>query len=102
MFRIKGNILVQARMDRYGSLLVRPVKTSYAKKFAKVVKDYTGHLDLEIFIQNPDEFLENDIPRRYIKDLENGYTIRFLADPWIVGHWYGYDAHCIVENGDLR
>lgn len=104
MKRQKGLIKVQARMDNCGNILVRPVREVYAKRFAKVVEEYSGHFDLDVFLQGgfgASEFLGNNVPRRYRKNLENGYTVCWLVDPWIVGHWYGYDAHCIVESGQL-
>lgn len=30
--------------------------------------------------------------------VEQGWTVQVKADPWEVGHWYGYDAHTVAEN----
>lgn len=94
-----GRIKVQAHMDRMGNILVRPVSNRWAKRFAKRCKQNGGSDDLEAFFQEgsaSQDFLEPCTPRQK-KDLHSGYTVRFLADPWEVGHWYGYDAHTVCE-----
>lgn len=101
----KGWIKVVAEMDYEGNIEVSPKVERYAVKFASHVEQFTGHFDPNVFFQDggpATEFLENYVPKRHRKDLNQGYTVCFLADPWIVGHWYGYDAHTIVENGELR
>ena len=32
------------------------------------------------------------VPRRYMRDLENGWSVRFLLDRWEAFAYYGYDA----------
>jgi hypothetical protein len=99
-----AKIKVTASMDRMGNILVRPVNIRYARAFANHVKELSGHHgspDLDAFFQDggsASEFLSRDVPRRHRKDLENGYSVTWKEDPWVVGHWYGWDAHTLAED----
>lgn len=89
-------------MDRMGSITVRPKSDKWAQRFARVVKDNGGSTDLELtaFFQEglgAMEFIENDVPKRYRRDLEQWRTVRWIVAPWVVGHWYGWDAHTAAE-----
>jgi hypothetical protein len=33
-----------------------------------------------------------DVPARYRRDLDEGWTVRFLMDRWTAFAFYGYDA----------
>jgi hypothetical protein len=88
-------ILVSARMDRMGNIIIRPVSDKWARRFARAVKSNGGGYHKDIFFQEgmgAEEFIGQDLPARYKRDIENGWIVRFLVDPWLVGMWYGYDA----------
>jgi len=93
-------ITVEARMDRCGNIHVAPVAARWRDKFRAVVRDNGGPDKPTAFFQEgmgATEFLENDCPRAKRAELEKGYLIRFRVDPWVVGHWYGCDAHTAAE-----
>ena len=90
-----NTIIVCARMDAMGSIIVRPVSDKHARHFQRAVVANGGPNDIDVYLQEGDpasEFLEQDVPPRYRRDLEHGWTVRWRVDPWIVGHWYGWDA----------
>lgn len=45
------------------------------------------------------EELEESLPekKRQLKDLNRGWPITVLLDPWEALHFWGYDAHTITE-----
>lgn len=88
--RARG-IVVQAEKDCMGGITVRPRSDRWARRMQKAQSKY-GPGDLDVYFQNSWDILP-DIPRRYHRDLESGWTVRWIVDPWIVAHWYGYDAH---------
>jgi hypothetical protein len=93
-------IVVEAREDNMGNIYVRPISDKWAMAFAEHVEEFTGHKDLEAFFQDGGpaiDFLENSIPKRLHSELGKGYAVRWKEDPWIVAHWYGYDAHAAIE-----
>jgi hypothetical protein len=93
-------ILVEAKQDRCGNIHVAPCAAKWRDKFRAVVRENGGGNNSSAFFQEggpASEWLENDCPPAKRRELEQGYLIRFRADPWIVGHWYGYDAHTAAE-----
>jgi len=86
-----------------GAVLARPVDDRYAKAFAKAAKENGGPGDLDVYFGDDSQGLGtflDDMPVRAREELERGYTATWTMDPWEVAHWYGYDAHTIVE-GEL-
>ena len=93
-------ITVEARMDRMGNIEVAPVSAQWRDKFCAIVQENGGGNARTAFFQEgtgAGDFLENDCPPRKRGELKRGYTVRFRADPWVVGHWYGYDAYTAAE-----
>ena len=100
-------IVVTAKLDRMGNVLARPKQDKYARAFMRRAHEnggsrYTPDMwanELSAFFQEgqaASEFLDDCTPAQR-KDLESGWDVSFRCDPWIVGHWYGYDAHTIAE-----
>lgn len=98
-------ILMCAHTDRMGNIFVAPVRRDWRAWFARIVRDNGGEAanplsDYETaFFQEggPAEEFMGDIPKRAKLELRKGYTVRFRADLWIVGHWYGFGAHTAAE-----
>lgn len=93
--RATGKITVQAEMDRCGNIIARPVRDAIAWDLAGTAHENGRPYDLTCFFNEGGEasmFLEEEVPRRYHRDLENGWNVRWLADPENVCNWYGYDA----------
>lgn len=98
--RFPDKIRVEARMDPMGNILVKPSTVKFAKVFSEVRKSNGGGDGLECFFQEgkyASEFLVEHIPEDLREDLEQGWSVDFRVDPWVVGHWYGYDAHTVCE-----
>lgn len=92
-------IIVEAHQDLMGNITVAPISAKWRKRFAQIVRENGGPHEDTAFFQDGGpavEFLEN-MPARHRRDLESGRSVRFKADAWIVGHWYGYDAHTAAE-----
>ena len=96
-------ILVEAKKDRIGGILIRPVNKEYAERFARAAELNGAGIDEDhwAYIQDGEAFKENSVPKRYHRDIQHGWDVRWRADPWEVGHYYGWDAHVIAENGNL-
>lgn len=94
-----NEIKVKAKTDSMGNIIVAPTDPTWQHAFAKHVSEFTGHPvedETEAFFQEggpAQEFIANDVPARYRGLLLDGWSIEFEADPWVVGHWYGYDAY---------
>lgn len=96
ILRDTGTILVEAQLDYMGSVIARPVCDEYAKAYAKHVKEFTGNYELTAYFQEgmgAQQFIEYWVPEDKCEELNSGWSIEFVADPWDVGHWYGYDAY---------
>jgi hypothetical protein len=92
----KGTILVRVQQDRMGSIVGAPIDKKWGRRFAAVAEMNGGSNDRDFFFQSPDEFLE-DMPVKARREVERGWPVTFRVDPWVVGHWYGYDAHAVAE-----
>lgn len=89
------SILVEADMDRIGNVVVTPVSSRVRRRYEKYMKEMTGRADASAFFQEGDaasDFLE-DFPAQHRRSLESGWSVRFKVDPWVFGHWLGWDAH---------
>lgn len=95
-------IRIKASMDRMGNVLVTPIDPAWQCAFAAHVSEFTGHPindEKDIVFQDGQpahEFIHNETPKRFRDMLSDGWSIEFDADPWAVGHWYGYDAHTVA------
>lgn len=92
---MRCGIVVEAHMDAAGGIIVRPKSDRWAKRFCRRVVKNGGPGGVTVYLQSgfvSEDFIQFDVPKRYRKDLLHG-----RVDPWIVGHWYGWDAHTIVE-----
>lgn len=87
-------IKVTASPDRMGNITVTPVSLRHCAKYAAHMKGMTGSADSSVFIQEggpAEEFLEELRPAKR-RDIEAGWDVTFLVDPWIFGHWLGWSA----------
>jgi len=99
--RMPSKIAVEVEEDRMGNIIARPVNARYAKAFAKARKENGGGGGEDAFFNDggeAEEFKREHLNSRQRKEIEKGYPVRMKVDPWVVGHWYGYDAHTVAEN----
>ena len=85
-------ILIEVAMDRMGCVTATPVNERVRRKYAKHMLQYTGHADGSAFFQGDWEVPEEITSHRDWNDVERGWPVRMLVDPWLFGHWLGYDA----------
>ena len=98
--RLHGRMRVRASMDRYGNVCVGPVAKYWRQRFQSAIDEISergycpGGLTVDQYIQNPYNpgSIMDDIPRRYHRDLEHGWPVVFLMDPWTFAHLVGYDC----------
>lgn len=93
-----GMMKITASVDRCGWLTVRPVSQRRERAYSAHLSTF-GIDDASVFIQSEhdvDAFIAHDVPSRYKKDLREGWTVTFHVDPWVFGHWLGYDCHEIA------
>ena len=99
-------IVIQAEMDGMGNITARPVSDVWAKLFCRTAAKNGGAAfavwksdGFAAFMQNGNAAKEFLADRTAVqrRDLRAGWAVRFKADPWVVGHWYGYDAHTVAE-----
>ena len=99
--RMPSKIAVDVEEDRMGNIIAKPVSAKYAKAFAKVRKENGGGSGDDAFFNDggeAEEFKREYLSSKQRKDLGSGYGVRMKVDPWVVGHWYGYDAHTVAES----
>ena len=80
-------------MDRMGNIIVRPANERIRKQWAADILKRGGEMDGELFLQEGmgvREFIEQDVPKQHRRDLDNGYTVRFRMDGWVLRHMIGY------------
>ena len=84
---------VTARMDRMGNVTVAPVSQRRHHAYLRHLAQFGIHA-ATVYVQfNVDEFIAQDIPARHRTDLMNGWDVTFHVDPWVFGHWLGWDCH---------
>jgi len=102
--RMPRKINVDIKTDAMGNIIASPVSKKYAKAFSDVRRENGGGSDLNVFFQEggPATQFLNDLTPRQRREINKGWDVRIKVDPWIVGHWYGYDAHTVAESVSLR
>ena len=77
-----------------------PVSKHWRKRFADYMRqwgDYTEKEACQVYFQGDYELPEEVTRNRQYRDLQAGWDITILVDPWEFGHWLGWDAHTITE-----
>ena len=85
-------MIVEAQMDWMGNITVTPVNKRIRKQWAADTLQWGGETDGELFLQGDavDEFVAFYVPKQHRHDLDNGYTVRFRMDGWVLRHMIGY------------
>lgn len=93
-------MLFKAKIDSMGCLTGWPVNVREQRRIARHMEEMTDNNDYTFFIQadyEVEQFINDFIPRRKQKDLNEGWTVTFRADPWSIAHYYGWDCHTLYE-----
>lgn len=84
---------VTTSMDRTGCITVRAVSQRRTDAYLAHLATF-GIDDASVFIQmDVETFIAQDVPARYRRDLREGWDVTFHVDPWVFGHWLGYDCN---------
>ena len=88
-------MLVVCSMDRMGNIVARPKSDRIARKYVKHLAGFGVKSDGSAFFQEggPAAELLGDLKPGQVRDLESGWSVSFRLDPWVFGHWLGWDAH---------
>lgn len=100
MARRRG-IKVKITRHALGYCLLRPVVDRYAEVFREHMKAMGQPNSDSAYVRHLEDLRELISPEAY-HDLQSGWDATCIMDPWELGHCYGWDAHTIVEKGDLR
>ena len=90
-------IKVTISQNRYGGYAAIPVSSYWQRRFAQHMLEYTGRRSAEAYFQGEWELPESVYLNWQYTELEKGWDITILVDPWEFGHWLGYDAHIVAE-----
>jgi hypothetical protein len=93
------NIRVKVFIDQMGNIIGYPVRRDIQEKIKNHLQDMNVYPDHRFFYQDGmgAEDFKQDLSQKQIKEIESGYDIYLNIDPWILGHFYGYDTHTIFE-----
>ena len=98
----KTGMTVLAQMNRFGDVVLTPTAQYWHNRFKRAIREanakYNAGLDAmpEIYFQSGfglEDFMDGYLPRRYRRDLEHGWPVRFLIDPWVFATWLGWDIN---------
>jgi hypothetical protein len=88
----KGWIKIEAFDDRWGDVILRPVSQKHCEAYMQHMYGIgTKSDDCSVFTRLED--VAPYMPKAKLRDLQNGWGVVFLMDPWVFGHLLGYDAH---------
>lgn len=85
-------------MDNMGDYIAYPRNKKHLHKYAKHMKQWTGHYDGSAFFQEGGaaadllETLSSEHHRAYL-ELKRNDQVDCILDPWLYGMWLGWDAH---------
>jgi hypothetical protein len=90
---------VEVEEDGMGNIILTPVSKKVRAQMRKHNKEWHGHADDTVFLQaEADTYAFKDmLPRAKRREVEEGYTVVIQMDPWIFGHYVGYDFHEVID-----
>lgn len=80
-------------------VLFSTVAPQYARAFARRAASNGASCNETAYLERWHVEEGEWLTRRQWRDLDAGWSVRFLCDPWQVAHLWGYDAHTVVEDG---
>jgi len=96
-------MLVDITMDRMGNMYLSPVSQKVQAQMRRHFQEMVGHPNDSVFLQDGQpvaEFLEHGEPRlsrSEVSEIERGWKVTKRMDPWVFGHYAGYDFHEVVQ-----
>jgi hypothetical protein len=91
-------IIIDVQEDGLGVTLT-PRNQRVRRQMARHNKEWTGHADEEVFLQEwrGDEFLDEYLTSAQAGHVRSGYTVGIKMDPWVFGHMVGYDFQEVIN-----
>lgn len=94
-------MVIEIEYDYIGSLVARPLDRHICEQITDHLKDFGIYSDGSAYMQTPQE-IEEFLGRCHIDSetremAEKGWPQNTTIDPWVYGHFLGWDAHCIFE-----
>lgn len=92
-------IKVEVVEDRMGNVIVTPVSKKVRRKIEKHLELF-GERGAEVFMQegDPAEQFKAELTAAQRREIEQGWTVTMIVDPWVYGHWRGWDVHEVELN----
>ena len=88
-------MLVLVKPLSYGYKAI-PVSQKWRDKYCRHMQDMGQSAISSVFFNGDYELPEEVARNRQYKELGKGYSIQIKVDPWVYGHWLGYDACEVV------
>lgn len=91
-------MLVEVQMNRMGAVTLTPVSKKVRRQMRAHNQEWLGHPDEDVYLQGDRgyEFLDMLSPAQR-RDVEEGWGATVRMDPWIFGHYVGYDFHEVIK-----
>lgn len=92
-------ITIDVEMDSMGGLTLTPQSDRIRRKIIKHLSEFGESSDGTVYIQTDydvEHFIDDQIPRNKRDEIYEGYEVSIRMDPWIFGHYVGYDAHEVL------
>jgi len=82
--------------DRMGYLYVSPVSDKINRKIERHLADFKVGWDGSVLFQTDYEAenaKEQFLSKAQRNEIDSGWSVTMLIDPWVYFTWVGYDAH---------
>jgi hypothetical protein len=94
-------MVIEIEYDFLGALVVRPLDRKICGRVTDHLKDFKIYSDGSVYLQTSQEiedFLEEcRIDNETREMVEKGWPQETEIDPWVYGHFLGWDAHTLFE-----
>lgn len=93
-------VRVRVYEDHMGNVFGYPLKEDLQTQIATHMAEMTGLFDHRFFFQEggpAEQFKDENLSKRQRTEIEHGQACYINVDPWILGHFYGYDTHTLFE-----
>ena len=97
--RVRGYVKVRVSPNRLGHLTISPINDRITRRIVKVVKANggPGHDSVYLQVDTDVEAFLADFRPSVRRDVDAGWDVTVIMDPWVLGHYFGYDGHTAFE-----
>jgi hypothetical protein len=92
-------IKVEVVEDRLGDVIVTPVSEKVRRKIEQHLEQF-GERGAEVLMPEGGlaERFKAELTAAQRRKIEQGRTVTMIVDPWVYGHWRGWDVHEVELN----